>query len=117
MKKKLNLIKMKNLLDDKIYIKKIVQKVEKDINQHLNEILLAIDSFSIYSLDISIQEFYGKKIVTKEDLNYLINQCKQIIFANNEDKDILHTIISKVNFDNNIIENLIIFLKKLIMLF
>ena len=90
---------------EKNLIKKIVQKVEKDLNQHLNEISLAIDSFSIYSLDMSIQEHYGKKIVTKEDLNYLINQCKQIIFANNEDKDILHTIISKVNFDNNIIED------------
>ena len=90
---------------EKIPLKKIIKKVEKDIDQHLNEISLVIDSFSICSLDISIQEYYGKKIVTKEDLSYLINQCKQVIIANNKDKDILHTIVSKIYFDNKIIEN------------
>ena len=90
---------------EKIPLKKIIKKVEKDIDQHLNEISLVIDSFSICSLDISIHEYYGKKIVTKEDLSYLINQCKQVIIANNKDKDILHTIVSKIYFDNKIIEN------------
>ena len=90
---------------EKILLKKIIQKVEKDLDQHLNEISLVIDSSSISSLDISIQEYYGKKIVTKEDLSYLINQCKQVIIANDKDKNILHTIVSKIYFDNKIIEN------------
>ena len=95
--------KDKLLVDN--YIIKLVKKAEKDLEQHLNEILLIIDSPSIHSIDISIQKFYDNKPFKNDDINYLINQCKQIIISNNSDKDILHAIISKINLDDKTIED------------
>ena len=82
-----------------------ILKAEKDIGQHLNEILLLVDSSSVYTLDFSIQKNFDKKIVKNEDIDYLINECENIIKINNKEKDILHIIKSKIIFDDNIIEN------------
>ena len=51
------------------------------------------------------QKFYDNKPFKNDDINYLINQCKQIIISNNSDKDILHAIISKINLDDKTIED------------
>jgi len=63
-----------------------------------------MDSSSIHSLDFSIQKNYDKKIVTDEDINYLINESEQIVKKNNQDQDILHIIKSNIIFDNKNIE-------------
>ena len=83
----------------------LIMKAEKDIGQHLNEVLLIMDSSSIHSLDFSIQKNYDKKIVTNEDISYLINESKQVIKKNNQDHDILHIVKSNIIFDNKSIEN------------
>tara|TARA_Y100000590_G_scaffold151500_1_gene174076 strand:+ start:561 stop:1703 length:1143 start_codon:yes stop_codon:yes gene_type:complete len=82
----------------------LIMKAEKDIGQHLNEVVLMMDSSSIHSLDFSIQKNYDKKIVTDEDINYLINESEQIVKKNNQDQDILHIIKSNIIFDNKNIE-------------
>ena len=82
----------------------LIMKAEKDIGQHLNEVLLMMDSSTIHSLDFSIQKNYDKKIVTDEDINYLINESEQIVKKNNQDQDILHIIKSNIIFDNKNIE-------------
>jgi len=82
----------------------LIMKAEKDIGQHLNEVLLIMDSSSIHSLDFSIQKNYDKKIVTNEDINYLVNESEQVIKKNNQDYDILHIIKSNIIFDNKSIE-------------
>ena len=91
----------KNFLDDKP-LANIISKAEKDLDKHLNEISLAIDCSSIHSLDISIQKNYDKKIFTESDLNYLINQCKQLVAIHNKDKNILHTVVNQINLDGKI---------------
>ena len=83
----------------------LIMKAEKDIGQHLNEVILMMDSSSIHSLDFSIQKNYDKKIVTNEDINYLVNESEQVIKKNNKDYDILHIIKSNIIFDNKNIEN------------
>ncbi len=83
---------------------KIIINAEKNLGQHLNEILLMIDSPSIFSLDFSIQKNFEKKIVTNEDIDHLVNECEKIIKLNNENSDILHIIKSNIFFDNNNIQ-------------
>ena len=95
----------KNFLDDKP-LANIISKAEKDLDKHLNEISLAIDCSSIHSLDISIQKNYDKKIFTESDLNYLINQCKQLVAVHNKDKNILHTVVNQINLDDKIFETI-----------
>ena len=82
----------------------LIMKAEKDLGQHLNEVFLMMDSSSIHSLDFSIQKNYDKKIVTNEDINYLINESEQVVKKNNQDQDILHIIKSNITFDNESIE-------------
>ena len=82
----------------------LILKAEKDIGQHLNEVLLMMDSSSIHSLDFSIQKNYDKKIVTNDDINYLISESEQVIKKNNQDHDILHILKSNIIFDNKNIE-------------
>ena len=62
----------------------LIIKVEKDIDQHLNEILLTIDVSSMHSLDFSMQKIYDKKIISNEDIDHLVNECKNLFKINNE---------------------------------
>ena len=70
----------------------LIMEVEKNIGQHLNEVFLTIDSSSMHSIDLSMRKIYDKKIVTNEDIDYLINECKNLFRTNNKEKEILHTI-------------------------
>ncbi len=83
----------------------LVMKVEKNIGQHLNEIFLTIDSSNIRSIDFSMRKIYDKKIVTNEDIDYLINECKNLFKINNKEKEILHTIKSKIIIDDKVIQS------------
>ena len=100
---KLDYTRSENYLEDNTIIN-IITRAEKDLDQHLNEILLMIDSSSIVSIDFSIQKNYDKKVVTNEDINYLINESKQVVKNNNQEQDILHIIKSNIIFDNKSIK-------------
>ena len=83
----------------------LIMKAEKKIGQHLNEVLLVLDNPSISSLDFSIQKNFEQKIVSKEDLDYLVNECEQIIKSYNKEKNIIHVIISSITYDGKNIES------------
>ena len=85
-------------------ITNIISKAENDLSQHLKEILLLIDSSSIYSLDFSIQKNFDKKIINKTDIDHLINESENIIKLNNKDKDILHIIKNQIMIDDKIFD-------------
>ena len=51
---KIDFTRQKNFTPDQI-IANLITKAEKNLGQHMNEILLLIDSSSIHSLDFSIQ--------------------------------------------------------------
>ena len=90
--------KNEKTFNEKLIIETII-KAEKDIGQHLNEITLLIDPKSTHTLDISIKKNYEKKIINKNDINYLKNESENIIKLNNKDNDILHSIITNIFFD------------------
>ena len=85
---------------------KLIINVEKDIGQHLKEIILVLDSTSIHSLDFSLKKNYEKKLFLKDDLDQFINESEQIIKKFNKNKIILHTIISKIIIDDKVFEQL-----------
>ena len=51
----------------------LIVKAENDIGQHLNEIILVIDSSTIQSIDFSIKKNFENKIITDADIEYLVN--------------------------------------------
>ena len=83
----------------------LITDAEKYSGMHLNDLILLIDSSSIHSLDYTIQKNYDKKIITLQDIEYLINESTNIIKFNNKEKEILHTINSKLIFDDDEVEN------------
>ena len=82
----------------------LITDAEKYSGMHLNDLILLIDSSSIHSLDYTIQKNYDKKIITLQDIKYLINESTNIIKLNNKEKEILHTINSKLIFDDDEVE-------------
>ena len=83
----------------------LITDAEKYSGMHLNDLILLIDSSSIYSLDYTIQKNYDKKIITLQDIEYLVNESTNIIKLNNKEKEILHTINTKLIFDDDVVEN------------
>ena len=55
---------------DEESISELIVKAEKDIDQHLNEIQLILDSPNIHTLDLSIKKNFENKTVTKNDINH-----------------------------------------------
>ncbi len=83
----------------------LIEKAEKNLGKHLNEISLVLDSPSILSLDFAIKKNYENKKITNQDIDYLINESEQIINKYNKSKEILHTIKSQIIIDNEMIED------------
>ena len=92
-----------NSLSDKPIIN-LITKAEKNLNKHLNEITLLLDSYSIFSLDCSIQKTFDKKKISHDEIDYLINECENIVKTNNIEKEILHIFKSQIIIDGKKIE-------------
>ena len=90
---------------DKI-ISKLVENGENELGQHLNEIILLIDSSNINSLDFSIQKNFDKNLITNQDINYLINECENEVKINNKEQEILHIITHSLLCDDKPIDDL-----------
>ena len=84
----------------------IITQAEKEINQHLNEVILILDSSSISSLDFSIRKNFDKKLITNKDINYLVNECENEVKVNNPEKEVLHVIKCEIFFDDEIIKDI-----------
>ena len=103
--KKIDFTRKENVSEDQL-IYEIITDAEKKLGQHLNDILLMFDSSTIFSTDLSIQKNFEKKIVTNQDINYLINDCENKLKSNNKEKDIIHIIKSNVMLDNEYVDDL-----------
>ena len=98
--------KKKNQDSNLSLISNIIDKAEKTLGQHLKEILLLIDSSSTFTIDLSIQKNYEKKKLCKEDIDYLVTECENIIKANYENNYILHIIKTNIFIDNKSVNDL-----------
>ena len=105
LEEKIDFTRNQNINDEQI-ITNLISKAEKNLGVHLNEIILMIDSASIYSLDYSMQKNYEKKIITNNDIDYLINECETEIKLNNKDKDIMHITKNNILLDDKDVRNL-----------
>ena len=81
----------------------LIVKAENDIGQHLNEIILVIDSSTIQSIDFSIKKNFENKIITDADIEYLVNESSQIIQTFNREREILHVLKSNIFFDDRVV--------------
>ena len=87
-------------------IRELIQKAEKKIGVHINSVNLLVDSPYFFSIDISLKKNLEGKKVTNEDIQYLLQEGRQLIQSNYGDKKIIHIIIEKFLFDNKEFDDL-----------
>ena len=87
-------------------IGELIQKAEKKIGLHINSVNLLVDSPYFFSIDISLKKNLEGKKVTNEDIQYLLQEGRQLIQSNYGDQKIIHIIIEKFIFDDKEFEYL-----------
>ena len=81
-------------------IKDLIKSAEKNINNHIKNINLMIDTPDMFSVDISIKKNSDGKKYSKDDINSLLNESKSLVQKNYINKKIVHMIVKKFIFDN-----------------
>jgi len=76
-------------------IEKNIKKVEKNINEFVNNVFLMIDTNETISIHISLLKKLDNKIIQKKDIQNLIRDAKQQIIRSYPTKDIVHIIVNK----------------------
>jgi len=90
--------KIVNFLNENIF------KIEKQLNQFINDISLIIDNNQFQLIDVSIkQNIYGE--ANKKNLLNLIKDLKNYIFDSYNDCTLIHYVVNHYLFDNNVLKN------------
>ena len=86
------------------FLSENIIKIEKQLNQFINDINLIVNSKQFQSIDISIEEnIYGE--VKKKNLLNLLKDLKNYIFDSYPDYTLIHYVVNNYLFDNNIVIN------------
>ena len=80
-------------------IQKIISYFEQNTNEYINDINLMIDSPKMLSVGISVSKKLSGSKLRQEDVQFLIQEAKQLILKYHKDQSIIHIIIDnyKVN--------------------
>jgi len=90
--------KIVNFLSENIF------KIEKQLNQFINDISLIIDNNQFQLIDVSIkQNIYGE--ANKKNLLNLIKDLKNYIFDSYNDCTLIHYVVNHYLFDNKVLKN------------
>ena len=95
-----------NLTEIDKTIEEIITKVEKKTGEYLNNVSLMLDTSDAFSITLSVSKKNEKKIITKEDVQYLIQDAKQQILNSYSNKSIIHIIVNNYKIDNTDYETL-----------
>ena len=81
-------------------IKKIIAFLEKNTNEYINEINLMIDSSKMLSIGVSISKKIDESHLRYADVQFLVQEAKQQILKNYNNKNIVHIIINNYKINN-----------------
>ncbi len=104
--KEINYNKFTNIEDASNIIKKNVLLIEKKINFVFKEVIIILDIFDPYCLNISGFKKLNGSQVKKENISYILNSLKLKVSENEKQKTIMHIFNSKSVLDGKNIENL-----------
>ncbi len=86
-----------HLLDE--FLKKTVFEIEKKIENFLNNIFLILDYNIFFPVKISIKKNLSGKLITAENLSYLLNETKKDCHKTFLGKKIIHIILDRYLVD------------------
>ena len=94
-----NIIQKNNNEEQFNTIKFLIKDAEKNISNHIDNIVVMYDSSEIHSIDISIKKNYDKKISLNDVYSSTILELNQLVKNNFVNKKIIHIISSKIIID------------------
>ena len=80
-------------------IKELIQKAEKKIGIHINDVNLLFDNSEFFTIDISIKKNLEGQEVDYKDIKYLLQESRQLVQKNYTNHKIIHIIVKKFFFD------------------
>ena len=89
-----------------MFLKKNVFEIEKKIDNFLNNIFLILDQKTFFPVQISIKKNLRGKLITTENLNYLLNETKKDCHKTLLGKKIIHIILDRYLVDEKSYLNL-----------
>ena len=81
-------------------LEKTILEIEKKTGEYLNNINLMLDSPHALSISLSVSKKNEKLFLYKDDIEYLIQDAKQQILNNYQDKSIIHIVINNYKINN-----------------
>ena len=91
-----------NLHDFEKKIKELIQITEKKINYHIKDLNVMLDLSNFSSIDVSLKKNYEGKNISLEDIQILLQESRQMFQENNKNNKIIHMIVKKFIFDENV---------------
>ena len=91
-----------NLHDFEKKIKELIQATEKKINYHIKDLNVMLDLSNFSSIDVSLKKNYEGKNISLEDIQILLQESRQMFQENNKNNKIIHMIVKKFIFDENV---------------
>jgi len=86
------------------FLSKNIFKIEKQLNQFINDIVLIVENNQFQSIDISIkQNTYGE--VKNKNLLNLLKDLKNYVFDSYPDYTLIHYVVNHYLIDNNVLKN------------
>ena len=81
-------------------IRDLIKSAEKNVDKHIKNINLMIDTPDMFSIDISIKKISDSNKYSKNDISLLLNEAKILVQKNYFNKKIIHMIVKKFTFDD-----------------
>ncbi len=85
-------------------IHKLVKKLEKKQNTHLNDVNIMIDTPDFFCVDIGLKKNFNNRLVKSNDIKHLLNITNSLIKNNYSNIKIIHFIITKITIDKKDLE-------------
>ncbi len=89
-----------NFVETERTIEKIIFDIEKKTGKYLNNVSLMLDTSDAFSISLSVAKNNESEVITKQDIQYLIQGAKQEILNSNLDKNIIHIIVNNYKVDD-----------------
>tara|TARA_B100001996_G_scaffold40392_1_gene29532 strand:+ start:1153 stop:2337 length:1185 start_codon:yes stop_codon:yes gene_type:complete len=83
-------------------IKELIYEAEKKINTHIKDLNIMLDLSNFNPIDLSLKKNYEGEYINADDIQILLQESKQIVQENNQDKKIIHMIVKKFIFDEKV---------------
>ena len=95
-----NQISDQNVETKSYKINEIIRKAEKNISDHIEEIVVLYDDPKVTAIDLSIKKEFDQKIIVDENILLLVAEAKKLLQNYHDNLKIMHTIINKFLIDD-----------------